>query len=102
VRAEVRATGERANIVAQRLGVAASSAYLWMNAASAPSVPVFARVVPKRVATVRVQVRDAVVIVERSTGGYLTPTRYELPASPRLNVLAKAFRLAKRGAVTLP
>jgi transposase-like protein len=45
--AEVRATGERVSVVAKRLGVSASAAYLWMKAAApAASAPVFARVVP--------------------------------------------------------
>ena len=47
--AEVRATGERAGVVAKRLGITPSTAYLWMKAvAPAPSAPVFARVVPAR------------------------------------------------------
>ena len=47
--AEVRATGERASVVAKRMGVTPSTAYLWMKAAApAPSAPVFARVVPAR------------------------------------------------------
>ncbi len=62
--AEVRATGERVSVVAQRMGVAASSAYLWMKASSAPSAPVFARVVPARASSVRVQVGGAAVVVE--------------------------------------
>jgi len=65
--AEVRATGERVSVVAKRMGVASSSAYLWMKTgakAAGPSVPVFARVVPARVATVRVQVGCAAVVVE--------------------------------------
>jgi transposase-like protein len=45
--AEVRSTGEPVRVVAERLGVTVSSAYLWMKgAAAAPSKPVFARVVP--------------------------------------------------------
>jgi transposase-like protein len=44
--AEVR-TGERAGVVAKRMGIAPSTAYLWMKAAApATSAPVFARVVP--------------------------------------------------------
>jgi hypothetical protein len=36
-------------VVAERLGVTVSSAYLWMkDAAATPSKPVFARVVPAR------------------------------------------------------
>lgn len=47
--AEVRATGDRAGVVARRMGVTPSTAYLWMKAlAPAPSAPVFARVVPAR------------------------------------------------------
>lgn len=44
---EVRKTGESVRVVAERLGVTASSAYLWMKeaAAAGPSKPVFARVV---------------------------------------------------------
>jgi transposase-like protein len=45
--AEVRATGERAGVVARRMGITPSTAYLWMKpAAPAASAPVFARVVP--------------------------------------------------------
>jgi hypothetical protein len=41
--AEVR-TGERVSVVAKRMGVTVSSAYLWMKAAAAgPRAPVFAR-----------------------------------------------------------
>ena len=44
--AEVR-TGERAGVVAKRMGITPSTAYLWMKAAApAKSAPVFARVVP--------------------------------------------------------
>ena len=47
--AEVRASGERAGVVAKRMGITPSTAYLWMKApAPAPSAPVFARVVPAR------------------------------------------------------
>ena len=50
--AEVRSTGEPVRLVAERLGVTVSSAYLWMkDAAAAPSKPVFARVVPARAAS---------------------------------------------------
>jgi transposase-like protein len=45
--AEVRSTGEPVRVVAERLGVTVSSAYLWMKDATVgPSKPVFARVVP--------------------------------------------------------
>jgi transposase-like protein len=47
---EVRATGARVVDVAKRMGIAPSAAYVWLKrsspAASAPSAPVFARVVP--------------------------------------------------------
>jgi transposase-like protein len=44
--AEVR-TGERAGVVAKRMGITPSTAYLWLKAAApATSTPVFARVVP--------------------------------------------------------
>jgi transposase-like protein len=49
--AEVRATGEVARVVAERMGICASSAYRWMKEASpagAPGAPVFARVLPAR------------------------------------------------------
>ena len=50
--AEVRSTGEPVRVVAERLGVTVSSAYLWMKDAEAgPSKPVFARVVPARAAS---------------------------------------------------
>jgi transposase-like protein len=44
--AEVRATGEVPRVVAERMGICASSAYRWMKEASAVGAPVFARVVP--------------------------------------------------------
>ena len=44
--AEVRKTGETVRVVAERLGVTASAAYLWIKEASTEaSAPVFARVV---------------------------------------------------------
>jgi transposase-like protein len=49
--AEVRATGEIPRVVAERLGICASSAYRWMKEGSAADAPVFARVVPARVAS---------------------------------------------------
>jgi len=45
---EVRATGEVPRVVAERMGVCASSAYRWMKEASAAGTPVFARVVRSR------------------------------------------------------
>ena len=51
--AEVRATGEIPRVVAERMGVCASSAYRWVkDAAPATTVeaPTFARVVPSRAA----------------------------------------------------
>lgn len=49
--AEVRTTGSPVRVVAERLGVTVSSAYLWMKeAGTAPHAPVFARVVPKSAA----------------------------------------------------
>ena len=68
--AEVRATGEIPRVVAERLGVCASSAYRWVkDAASAATVeaPVFARVVPSRAtprAGVVVQLGPASIRVE--------------------------------------
>jgi transposase-like protein len=62
--AAVRGSGERVSVVAKRMGVAPSSAYLWLKE-PAPGAPMlFARVVPARVATVRVQVGGAAVVVE--------------------------------------
>jgi transposase-like protein len=63
--AEVHTTGERVGVVAKRMGVASSSAYLWMKAAApAPGAPVFARVVPARRASLRLEVGGAAVVVE--------------------------------------
>jgi transposase-like protein len=64
--AEVRASGERVSVVAKRLGVPASSAYLWLKAArsTAPS-PVFARVVPARATPLRIDVGGATLVIER-------------------------------------
>ena len=46
---EVQTTGERVSVVAERLGVAKSSAYLWIKAlrAEPKRTPAFARVVPE-------------------------------------------------------
>lgn len=61
---EVRG-GERVSVVAKRLGVTVSSAYLWMKeAVPAPSTPLFARVVPTRVTSLRVEVGGAALILE--------------------------------------
>ena len=49
--AEVKATGETPRVVAERLGVCASSAYRWTKDASMASAPVFARVVPSQSAS---------------------------------------------------
>ena len=78
--AEVRSSGETARVVAERMGVCASSAYRWMKevasvattaaprvASSARSAPVFARVVPGRVvkrAGLTVEVGRAMIRVE--------------------------------------
>lgn len=68
--AEVKATGEIPRVVAERMGVCASSAYRWVkDAASATTVetPVFARVVPSREARragVVVQLEQASIRVE--------------------------------------
>jgi transposase-like protein len=44
---EVRTTGAPVRVIAERLGVTVSSAYLWLkDAGPAQSAPVFARVVP--------------------------------------------------------
>jgi transposase-like protein len=49
--AEVRATGESGGVVARRMGITPSTAYLWLKpAAPAVTAPVFARVVPARTA----------------------------------------------------
>ena len=62
--AEVRA-GETVSVVAKRMGVTSSSAYLWMKAAApASTAPIFARVVPARVSSLRLQVGCAAVVVE--------------------------------------
>jgi transposase-like protein len=65
--AEVRATGEGVGVVAKRLGVTSSSAYLWMKAAteSAPAgAPIFARVVSSRPQPMRLEVGGAAVLIE--------------------------------------
>jgi len=62
--AEVRA-GEPVRVVANRMGVTSSSAYLWMKAAGRVSgAATFARVVPASVSSLRVQVGSASVVVE--------------------------------------
>lgn len=56
---EVQTTGARVGDVAKRMGITPSSAYLLMKAvAPAPSAPVFARVVPARTSSLRVEWRD--------------------------------------------
>jgi|SRR6188768_3352022 len=65
--AEVRATGEIPRVVAERMGVCASSAYRWMKEVSAAGAPVFARVVPSRAVaspSLMVQVGPATIRVE--------------------------------------
>ena len=68
--AEVKATGDIPRVVAERLGVCASSAYRWVkDAASGATVetPVFARAVPSRSALhggLVVQLRRASIRVE--------------------------------------
>jgi hypothetical protein len=57
--------GETVRVVAKRMGVTPSSAYLWMKTATpTSSAPVFARVVPARSSSLRLQVGSAVVVVE--------------------------------------
>jgi transposase-like protein len=64
--AEVRASGERVSVIAKRMGISSSSAYLWMKrAAPAPSAPIFARVVPARATSLRLEVAGAALVVER-------------------------------------
>lgn len=64
--AEVRATGEQVSVIAKRLGVSSSAAYLWMKgeAALAPSAPVFARVGPARASSLQLEVAGAALTVE--------------------------------------
>ena len=67
--AEVKATGEIPRVVAERMGVCASSAYRWVKEAGSAAVetPVFARVVPSRAASgagVVVQLGQASIRVE--------------------------------------
>jgi transposase-like protein len=64
--AEVRASGERVSVIARRMGISSSSAYLWMKKSMpARDAPVFARVVPVRAASLRLEVAGAAVVVER-------------------------------------
>jgi transposase-like protein len=56
--AEVRTTGEGVGVVAKRLGVTSSSAYLWMKAATVSataSAPEFVRVVSSRPRSLRLE-----------------------------------------------
>ena len=46
--AEVKATGDIPRVVAERLGICASSAYRWVKEAASVEAPVFARVVSSR------------------------------------------------------
>jgi len=68
---EVKATGETARVVAERLGVTPSTAYLWLKAerasAEKPVTPKFARVVreqEKQRAMVVVQVASVTIRVD--------------------------------------
>ena len=62
---EVRATGECVSVIAKRLGVSSSAAYLWLKEkAPASPAPAFARVVPMRPRSLRVEVGGAAVVVE--------------------------------------
>ena len=50
---------------ARRMGVTSSSAYLWMKAATpTPDAPMFARVVPARRTSLRLEVGGAALVVE--------------------------------------
>jgi transposase len=62
---EVRATGERVSVVAKRLGVSSSAAYLWLKATEpTTTAPTFAKVVPLRSRALRVEVGGVAVVVE--------------------------------------
>lgn len=63
--AEVLA-GATVRVVAKRMGITPSSAYLWMKASAgaASRAPMFARVVPARTSSLRLQVGCAAVVVE--------------------------------------
>lgn len=60
--AEVRASGERVSVIARRMGISSSSAYLWMKNRCRLGT---ARVVPLRAASLRLEVAGAAVVVER-------------------------------------
>jgi len=67
--AEVRSSGNTPRMVAERMGVCASSAYRWMKevagtASSARRAPVFARVVATRASSLRLEVAGAVLLIE--------------------------------------
>ena len=62
---EVRTTGASVGDVAKRMGITPSSAYLWMKAAApAANAPIFAKVVPGRVSSLRVEVAGVTLAVE--------------------------------------
>ncbi|MEI9937294.1 MAG: hypothetical protein WDO69_08705 [Pseudomonadota bacterium] len=61
---------EQASVVAKRMGISSSSAYLWLKkAAPVSSTPVFARVAPTRASSIPLEVAGAVLIVERGFDG---------------------------------
>jgi transposase-like protein len=66
--AEVRSTGEKVPVVAARMGVQASTAYLWIKQAGVPaSKPTFARVMRTQVvspSSVVLEVARVRVVVE--------------------------------------
>ena len=64
----VRTSGEPVQTVAERMGVSAATAYLWMKAARTTKGPQFARLVPEMraaAASVVVRVGGAAIRVDR-------------------------------------
>lgn len=62
---EVRTTGASVGDVAKRMGITPSSAYLWMKAAApAAGASIFAKVVPGRASSLRVEVAGVTLALE--------------------------------------
>ena len=63
----VRTSGQPVKVVAERLGVSASTAYLWLKAADGTAKPRFVRLVPetpKKAASLVLRVGDVTIEVD--------------------------------------
>ncbi len=66
--AELSRSGDPVRVVARRIGVPAATAYVWKKAGPMPESPVFAQLLPARLATspvLKVPAGQATILVER-------------------------------------